>query len=140
MSRYINSLLFCMLSLLAPLALADSAGVPVTQQCSANDINYDQAVTLVAKLQLAIKNNDKQVIAKMLGYPVRINQGTKHYVINNEKNFMKKYPIIFTDKVKHKIINADSADIFCNDQGAMIADGAVWFNGNPLKIFSLNLI
>lgn len=128
------------------------------KQCAFSGIDYAKAIQFVQALRLAIKHNDKQRLAKLVHYPLMINKRVeaKHAASNNkanalkkfilqkitiktEKQFVQEYELIFTSELKAKILKDPLDNIFCNWQGAMISDGSIWFKGNPLRIFVINL-
>lgn len=119
------------------LAAATTSGI--TTQCQANGINYQDANMFVATLQKAITKNDKRTIADNIAYPLRINKMGKTSYIKNKNEFLEKYTTIFTADINKSILASKPASVFCNYQGAMIANGKVWFHGKPLKIFSMNV-
>lgn len=117
----------------------------MTQQCSANGIDYQQAVTLVLKLQTTVKQNNKKAVAQLIAYPLRINtfanNKISHRYIKNKTVFLTQYNSIITHELKKRILALTPEDIFCNYQGAMISNGDIWFrsdNNTELKIFSIN--
>lgn len=134
-----------------PLANIQTTETPLTledlqnpkKMCELNGINYMDAVAWVKQLQIAIHNQDKNAIANLVTYPLRINDGPKKtHFIKDQKQFLLEYSSIITTPVENKILHADSTAIFCNAQGGMIADGTIWFSSqdaNLIKIRTINL-
>lgn len=110
------------------------------EQCEFNGINYAQAKSFVVHIKAALDKNDKNKVADLISYPLRINKSpSKHYTITSKHTFMIQYPKLFPEKARKSIL--EDKGIFCNYQGAMLGGGAIWFNtkNNSIKIFSINL-
>lgn len=135
---------------IAPPTNIQTAETPLTledlqnpqKMCELNDINYTDAVAWVKQLQTAMRNQDKNTIANLVIYPLRINDSPKKiYFIKDQKQFLQEYSTIITTPIEKKILQVDPIDIFCNSQGGMIADGAIWFaaqGANLIKIKTIN--
>lgn len=118
--------------------------------CAENEVNYVQAQVLVKYIQKIINtlpaNNEQQAreISLLIKYPLLVNNRAEngkllHMQVNNQKEFVGQYKQIFTDAMKQEMLKADPRDIFCNANGGMAANGAIWFGGKPVKIFSINI-
>ena len=123
-------------------ATATFAATTEQDACESNGVNYSQAKMLASQLTTALENDDKETIANLIEYPLRINKSrsgkTLHYFITNKNEFEKQYASLFTDANKKSIIKDIS--LFCNYQGAMLGGGVVWLHSDDksTKIFSLN--
>lgn len=86
------------------------------------------------QLQYWAANNEKDSIANLLAYPLA------HPRIKNKKAFLDNYDQLFNEKVKKALKEQKLNQIFRNDQGAMIGNGALWFSKwkGVYKIFSIN--
>ena len=112
------------------------------KQCQTNGIAYQAAKTFVKNFQSALKKHDVDKISKMMHYPLRINAKNGTSYIKNKKAFSQKFNTIFTKRMQAQLLQATTTNIFCNYQGAMISDGAIWFNTNndsSIKIISINI-
>lgn len=143
--KVVLSLMFFVLFIL--VASTANSYVPLSEdaQCEANGINYVAAKTMVATLKTALKTHDKKTIASLMTYPLQINKEYKaksnksiNYNINNEKQFIAEYAALFNPFTIKLILSGD--EIFCNYQGGMVGNGAVWFftKGDSGKIFVIN--
>lgn len=105
------------------------------QQCLANSIDYDGAMLFAKKMQIALRNNDKNAIVDLADYPLKINKGfgekVIHYYIKDRQQFLQEYRSIMTVEVKKTILNAVPTDVICNYQGGAIAGGTIWFYTQP---------
>lgn len=117
------------------IAVPASAGTRNEVQCKVNGINYSSAQRFVAELQEAVKSAHKNKVASLALFPLKINTTNQagkvnHQSIANKAAFIANYEQIFSDKVKHSLLDHNAKNIFCNWQGAMIADGLIWFQSN----------
>lgn len=110
-------------------------------QCEISGEDYDQAVQFVRKIQQAVQNDNQSAFLALGAYPVRFNQGGHSSMLLREA-LAKQYDEILTLKLKKAILAQDPQDIFCNFQGAFIAEGGVWFHANQQQygFFVLNAI
>lgn len=112
------------------------------EACSFNGINYFKAVKFVKKLQAAIKMDDKNAVANMVSYPMKINKLNNkkvlvHFFIRGKQEFLQQYENILTPKNKKYILDNDPKDIFCNYQGAMVGAGTVWFEDDSINVINV---
>lgn len=79
------------------------------------------------QLKKAVAAHDKQALAKMMNYPLRVsNQGIK---VVTEKDFVAHYDKIFTPPVVAAVAGQSYADLFVRDQGVSVGNGEIWFTG-----------
>lgn len=110
-----------------------------------NGYDYWQSVKFVQQLQKAVKDNDKNAIADLIHYPLRINHGgAKHTNIKDKAEFLQQFDTIFTSAVQDKIKQVNPYNLFCNSQGVMFSNGLIWLthpdnNAKDLKISVVNL-
>ena len=91
--------------------------------------DYSLAVQFATHIQRAVQNGDATAFAHLGDYPVRLNQGRHHAMIDSP-TLEATYDQIITPKMQAAILAQDPSDIFCNDQGAFIANGDLWFHAN----------
>lgn len=111
------------------------------EQCDLNGVDYQQAVNFVKDLQTAIRGSNFVDIVKLASYPVVVNTGpNKSIIIDNQKQLLNNLQRYFPTKIQSKILQTSATEVFCNYQGAMIANGAIWFRtkDNP-GYFTINL-
>jgi hypothetical protein len=89
-----------------------------------------------------VKTGDKQKIAMMARYPLDLYVKGRHRVIRNRTEFVRDYDHLFTASIGRDILMQAPECLFANWQGAMIANGEVWFeeskNGG-MEIKTLNV-
>ncbi|MCL5260236.1 MAG: hypothetical protein M1561_00925 [Gammaproteobacteria bacterium] len=112
------------------------------RQCKNEFIDYNDAVTFAKLVKNAVLNNDKNKLAEMASYPLKVgkvreNSSDKKVIqyIKTKRQFIEQYSLIFSKEVINSILQNDISDIFCKYQSGSIADGSMWFHGNPLKFY-----
>ncbi|MBI4804772.1 MAG: hypothetical protein HY795_06020 [Desulfovibrio sp.] len=103
------------------------------------------AAEFLILLQKAIIENDRDALASVVHYPVRINGSKKdgtafRFSVKTKDQFLKHYEYIITKKVKQDILDQDPYEVFQNYQGFMVGSGSLWmrpYNGTPL-IYAIN--
>lgn len=85
------------------------------------------------RLQILVFNNDTELLAKLIKYPLGKS-------IKNEKDFINNYNRLFSKDVKLSIAKINFSQIFRNSKGAMSEDGRVWFGQDEevFKIIAIN--
>lgn len=114
------------------------------EACEHNGIDYTQAQIFVSKLKTSLVKNDKKAVANLMDYPLRVNHFSNQlrrsvtYTIKDKRNFLLQYDHLFQPQKIKNIVG--SKEIFCNYQGAMLANGFIWFNteNKEAKIFVIN--
>lgn len=134
MKKLCMTLVIFILGLFTLSCLANSKG------CEFNGVDYKLATAFVSEFIAAVKEDDKNKIAGMMSYPLRVNpkNGSRSYTIKSKREFLQQYDELFSENMK-KGLTAD-ADIFCNYQGGSIGAGRVWFEAADGKavIYSIN--
>lgn len=93
----------------------------------ANGFSYRKSVELMADLQQRVKAGDKEKVADLVAYPVRVNQDAgKHRIVRDRATFVRDYDQIITPKVASEVLAADARKLFCNHQGVMLGSGVIW--------------
>ncbi len=137
MKKLIMSVMFLMMFGVAncSFALTDK------EVCDANGIDLQQAKSFISDLRNALKTDDKNKIADMMEYPVRINKTNQSgktitSYIKTKDDFIKQYAVTFTEKTKKEL---EKGDVFCHEGGASVG-GFIWFktSSDGDKIFSIN--
>src|ERR1700733_5908479 len=75
----------------------------------------------------AVKSNNKEQIAEMIGYPLLVLSSVKRTRIAKKQAFLSNYSLIFTDPVRDAILHQTAQCLFGNATGAMVGNGEVWF-------------
>jgi hypothetical protein len=102
----------------------------------------------VAKLQAAIKANDRDAVVELIAFPLRVNSGGTSRLYRDADAVERDFDRIFTPKVRKAILKQRRDHIFVRDQGAMIGEGEVWFDrscpdaacspAGPVRIKAIN--
>ena len=94
------------------------------------------------KLQTAVAADDRNHVARMVSFPIKISSGGKKITLRNRAELLKYYDAAFDSNVKNAIAKQQFHELFCNWRGIMIGDGEIWFEGvgSPatLKIIAIN--
>lgn len=90
-----------------------------------DDAQIDQAVQLFWN---AVRRNDRRAVAASVAYPVDANLAGSRQRIADEKGLLAVYDKIFTPAFRAAIGRTLPHNLFVNEQGIMLGDGAVWFN------------
>ena len=99
-----------------------------------------QAKTFLAKLQLAVKQEDAKQFAALVRYPVRV-IGTRSMKVNASQELIRKYPSLMTAKMRQAILEQSGDCMFGNYRGVMIGRGEIWFDEQPdgsMKVITIN--
>jgi hypothetical protein len=107
--------------------LYDAAGV-------ANDETVDRAATAFRD---AVMHGRKDIVAKMIGYPLEASVNGKRTKIANAKALVAHYDGIFTPVFRATIAGDFTRLMFARDQGVMMGGGEVWFDASG-KVIGLN--
>lgn len=95
--------------------------------------NGNKAIKFYKSLQLNIKYDEKEEIAKLIQFPLRDN--------TTKKEFLANYYKIFTPEYKQELLEQKPFELIRNKNGCMAGnDGQLWFKpkGNSFIIFELN--
>jgi len=123
-------------------AMAQMPNKTPAEQCAYNGVDYTRAVSIAKALPRLLAKNNKDAVAKLMRYPVRVNEpGKKSELIHNKKELLANWDQIFSKAMIKKITKAKVEPLFCNDQGAMMASGSVWFQASleQVGIFAINV-
>lgn len=84
----------------------------------------------LARLKSAASSGDRQNLAAMIRYPLTIYaDGQEGATYRDAAELLEDFAIVFTPAVMSAIEGAEYQALFVNDQGAMIGDGEIWFDG-----------
>ena len=104
--------------------------------------------TFLQRLQAAIRSDQRNAIAGLIAYPLRVNSGGTARSYRNAAEVLRDFDQIFTPAVKAAILSQRFENLFGRDQGVMIGNGAVWFDHScrgracddpgPVRIIAIN--
>lgn|GEM_PF-1687734 len=113
-----------------------------------SDNRTDQDVEkFINDIQSYVKNDNKEQLAELIAYPVKVKVDNEYINIENKDDFIKNYSKIFDPKYKEVISTAYAKYLFVNYQGIMFGGNTqnMWINdvttdgGSPrLLITALN--
>jgi hypothetical protein len=98
-----------------------------TSRTAAEESDIPQKQIFVARLQQAVRANDKAWLAEHTRYPLR-SFGSPQPSIRDKRSFIKNYSSLIGVKVRAAVLAQDPANVFENWQGLMIGEGSynVW--------------
>ena len=95
--------------------------------------NSEDVQSFIASMQTNLKNDDRIALVKMIRLPLKLYSGPKK-TYTDENAVIRDFDKIFSSTVLSAIENARYQDLFVNSQGAMLGDGAIWFDKRDGKI------
>ncbi len=84
--------------------------------------------TFLARLQGAVRSNDKSAIIGLISFPLRVNYKSGARSYRDARAMERDFDRIFTSQVRHAVLNQSPDQIFSRDIGAMVGDGELWFD------------
>jgi hypothetical protein len=100
----------------------------------------ESSARMLAAIQKAVRDGDKNALASMVAYPIKTYFSGKPRTIKNRRTFVKHYGEIIDRKVKDAVARQQAADLFANYQGVMIGDGQIWFGPRKTGSRKLHII
>jgi hypothetical protein len=100
-----------------------------------------KARSFLAGLKAAVQVANKEKVAAMVQYPLRVNLTKGNRTVRTAAEFVKDYDSLFTPAVRKAIETQVPECLFANYQGVMIGRGEVWFQeqqDGALRIKALN--
>lgn len=100
---------------------------------NAGFVSGNKAIRFYKSLQLNIKYDEKEAIAKLIQFPLRDS--------TTKKEFLANYFKIFTPEYKRELLEQKPFELYRNKNGCMAGnDGQLWFKpkGKSFIIFELN--
>lgn len=96
----------------------------------------------LAELQEAVARDERERVASMVSFPMRLNSGRGRTLVRNRRDFLRRYGRIFNAKVRAALARQDEPGLFVNYQGVMVGNGEIWFapvgRGARLKVITVN--
>lgn len=77
----------------------------------------------------AVAADDKEAVAELVLFPLRVNAETSREVTSKEA-FIAQYDTIITDPVKAALAKQKVDELFVRDQGVMVGAGEIWFGAS----------
>ena len=132
--------LLCLFLLLASLA---APGVHAAGHFAVAGIGDDAAVgRFLAELQREVAAGQREQVAALAAYPLRVNTGKRHVILRTQKALLSAYDRVFNPEVRKALAAQKAETLFVNAQGVMVGDGEIWFGKvageDSLRILSVN--
>lgn len=89
--------------------------------------NCRQAVAAFEAFQKAVTNDERDVVASMVRFPLRVRLGGKSTFIRDKSQLFGHYDIVFDSSVKCAIAHANKTQVRGNSRGFTVDDGVVWW-------------
>jgi len=106
------------------------------------------SAAFLARLQGAVRSNDRAAIIGMIAFPLRVNHHERSKVYRDAASVGRDFDRIFTAGVRHAILNQRPEQLFSRDVGTMIGNGELWFEQScadakcsalgPVRIIAVN--
>ena len=84
--------------------------------------------TFLARLQGAVRANDRSAIVGLVSFPLRVNYKSGARSYRDARAVDRDFDRIFTPQVRRAVLNQSPDQIFSRDIGAMVGDGELWFD------------
>ena len=124
-----------------------AAAAPAQTAGGAPDEEEDEAVVgarFLAELQRAVAAGERQKVARMVLYPMRVRIRGRRVVLRGRREFLARYDALFDRRVKEVLAAQKFEGIFRNWQGYMVGRGEVWFeqlaDTGEFKIIAVNAV
>ncbi len=109
----------------------DATGCPLGEShFVANGYSYKASVDFMTELQKRLKSADKQGLAELVRYPLRVN-GAKGAVlsIKDKGSFVKNFDRVYSASVIAAVLEEDPRNVAASSQGIMLGSGILWADG-----------
>jgi hypothetical protein len=95
----------------------------------------NDARSFLDRLKAAAKNKDHGALASLVRYPLAMHDNGKVIKIYRTRTaLLATFDAVFTPRVLQAIEAAKFETLFVRDQGAMIGDGEIWFDGRNGRV------
>jgi len=112
---------------IAPLATAQAGNC--TQIDGSSRPDCPGALAFFHNFQSAFREGDRQKVAALVDYPVKVSIHHKPVLIRNQAQLLAHFDQIFDEGVRCTILNSDEKNVWGNWQGFTMDGGSVWFDG-----------
>ena len=79
------------------------------------------------RLREAVAHDQREVVSGLVEYPLSVWAGDRSVTVRNRREFLSKYPQIFTRELKQTIAATKLENSWPNWQGVMLDSGRMWF-------------
>src|SRR5262245_60685296 len=92
-------------------------------------ITEAEARSMFETLQTALRSDDRETVAGLVEYPLRVNSAGTHRLISDHGQLLSDFASVFTSRIRQQVLAQQFNQLFVNWQGVMVANGALWFSG-----------
>jgi hypothetical protein len=104
--------------------------------------NNQEVGTFISELKNNVITSNKQAIATVIHYPIKVNINSKNITLNSSQEFIDNYTKIMNQDFVHTISNAYTKFLFHNYQGITFGSGQynIWIQktGEKFEIVGIN--
>jgi hypothetical protein len=114
----------------------DRFGFPFKERGVVELYQRNEATVFLATLKDLIRWDNRPAIAKLVRFPLDLNQGRQTVKIKNKAEFLARYQEIFSPELKSRVLEQQPEEIYSDQRGYMIGNGKLWFDdwGQGLQI------
>jgi hypothetical protein len=115
-----------MLLILCTFALTASDESVETRLVQVAGIKVNEMQHFLTNLKLAVRNDNKDAIGKLVQYPLTLRAGSRRSRITGPDEFAARYNLAMPEKVKKAVLDQRFDGLFVNARGAMFGKGELW--------------
>lgn len=124
-----------------PLTAGGAAETALSTPCPGFSRTQQDIAVFGIALQEAVGAAKRKLVASMLRYPLRVNEGPgRPRDIESEESFLMQYESVVTASVKAQIEAMTPKDVFCKDDSAMLGHGIVWLTEDDEAAIKVRVI
>jgi hypothetical protein len=105
--------------------------------------SYQASVDFMTELQRRLEANDKNGLAELVNYPLRVNRSKGGpLIVKDRAAFLRSFDQIYTPGAVSTILSKDPRDVACNYQGVMLEHGVLWMDnskGGHYGVIAINV-
>ncbi len=123
------------------LARSHTIGITLETRYPLTTSNTEDVEEFVRKIKKYVKEDNKEGLAELINYPIRVHINGTKVTINNAEEFEQNYDDIMNAEFKEKISNSFTKYMNSNYMGIMIGNGQMWFDNwkdKGLRIYAIN--
>jgi hypothetical protein len=115
-------------------------GQSTPEMCKDSRPDCPEAVKFFTKFRQAITTNDRNAVAAMARYPLRVTLNHKNALIRTKQELLRNFDELFDPRVRCVILGATEKDVWGNWQGFTIPQGAIWWERSSEERSAFKLI
>ena len=103
--------------------------VQAAEPVGPDGLSSPELAQFLQQLQNAVQQDNPQELAKLVQFPLRVNQGSQKPKMISKRQFMASWQTIITPEIKTALLAQKPDTLFRNSRGAMVGQGELWFSG-----------